>query len=123
MGIYIKHRLYREHTTQSKQGIIKYFLFTRDLNNLGRDLLKTIIIDNIPENFINNFLNGLDVRTWVDDFNDTFLYDLLKILRDLYLLKVQDVRYIIKEIKTLTTNRIKRNMTNYYSSIDITKFL
>jgi CTD small phosphatase-like protein 2 len=39
------HRLYRQHTTPHEDFAIK------DLYNLGRDLSKTIIIDNLAENF------------------------------------------------------------------------
>ena len=42
---YIQHRLYRQHT-QYDDGV-----YVKDLNILGRDLKRTIIIDNIRENF------------------------------------------------------------------------
>lgn len=42
---YITHRLYRDHT-KCKGGV-----YVKDLSKLGRDLKKTIIIDNIEENF------------------------------------------------------------------------
>ncbi len=41
----IKHRLYRQHGLPFKG----YYL--KDLSRLGRDLDKTIIVDNIAENF------------------------------------------------------------------------
>lgn len=43
----ITHRLYRQHTHRQKD--IPYAI--KDLNKLGRPLEKTIIIDNIKENF------------------------------------------------------------------------
>jgi len=44
---YIKHRLYRHHTTfKTANGT-----FIKDLSKLGRDLTKSIIVDNSPENF------------------------------------------------------------------------
>lgn len=42
---YISHRLYRHHT-QYDDGV-----YVKDLNILGRDLKKVIIIDNIKDNF------------------------------------------------------------------------
>ena len=42
---YISHRLYRDHT-KCRSGV-----YIKDLSKLGRDLTKTIIIDNIEENF------------------------------------------------------------------------
>lgn len=41
----IAHRLYRQHCLQKNNVSIK------DLSKLGRDIRKTIIIDNLPENF------------------------------------------------------------------------
>ena len=41
----ITHRLYRQHTTPHYDYAIK------DLKNLGRNLTRTIIIDNMAENF------------------------------------------------------------------------
>ena len=41
----ISHKLYREHTTAGRLGIVK------DISRLGRDLSKTIIIDNNPRSF------------------------------------------------------------------------
>lgn len=43
---FIDHRLYRDHTIQCMD------VFIKDLSNLGRDLDKTIIVDNITENFL-----------------------------------------------------------------------
>jgi CTD small phosphatase-like protein 2 len=41
----ISHRLYRQHTQRKMDYAIK------DLSLLGRDIKKTIIVDNIAENF------------------------------------------------------------------------
>lgn len=43
----IKHRLYRQHTTfKEKEGV-----YLKDLSRLGRDLRRTMILDNVKENF------------------------------------------------------------------------
>ena len=42
----ISHRLYRQHTLPFNNFFIK------DLSRLGRNICKTIIVDNIPDNFI-----------------------------------------------------------------------
>ncbi len=48
-GSLIHHRLYRQHTINfSKEGP----LIIKDLSKLGRPLDKTIIVDNLAENFI-----------------------------------------------------------------------
>jgi len=41
----ISHRLYRQHT-KPQDGV-----YYKDLRPLGRDLSKTIIVDNLKENF------------------------------------------------------------------------
>lgn len=46
VGNNIKYRLYRQHTSQNGPFLVK------DLSLLGRDLNRTIIIDNISDNFI-----------------------------------------------------------------------
>ena len=42
----IMHRLYRQHTRVTDDGI-----YMKDLSRLGRDLSKTLIVDNIADNF------------------------------------------------------------------------
>jgi CTD small phosphatase-like protein 2 len=48
---------------------------------LGRDLARTIIIDNIAHNFKSQPDNGIHIKTWTDDIRDTYLNDLLCILK------------------------------------------
>jgi len=42
---YIAHRLYRQHTSPKDDYAIK------DLRNLGRDIRRTLLVDNLAENF------------------------------------------------------------------------
>ena len=91
----------------------------RDLVNLGRNLAKTIIIDNIPENFILQPNNGLSIKTWTHDIHDTQLIDLNKILKDIYFTKVADVRPIIKTINDEVIKNYRRNVNNPYSNLEI----
>lgn len=72
----ISHRLYRHHTRQRSDFAIK------DLSCLGRDLRKTVIVDNIPENF--HYLqpfNGILIKSWYDDLEDQELDKLLPFLK------------------------------------------
>jgi TFIIF-interacting CTD phosphatases, including NLI-interacting factor len=39
----------------------------KDLGNLGRDLSKTIIVDNLAENFALQPDNGIFIKTWLND--------------------------------------------------------
>lgn len=42
----ISHRLYRQHALPSSSGF-----YVKDLSRIGRDISRTIIVDNIAENF------------------------------------------------------------------------
>ena len=111
----IKYRLYRQHTTILGCNVFK------DLAKLGRDLNKIIIIDNLKDNFKLNPNNGLFIKTWTSDVNDNQFYDLEKILKDIVLLDVKDVRPVIEKIND--DIKISRNIINHYENIDIKKIL
>ena len=111
----IKYRLYRQHTTIC--GLSAY----KDLSKLGRDLSKIIIIDNLKENFKMQPNNGLFIKTWTNDVNDKQLKDLLKILKDIAINNVDDVRPIIQKINEEI--KFRGNLINPYSKINIQKIL
>ncbi len=73
----ISHRLYRCSTTQ-QNGI-----YLKDLSKLGRDLSKTLIVDNNPENFLLQPENGIYIKSWYSDTDDVALKDLAKYLLQL----------------------------------------
>ena len=105
----IKYRLYRTHLSlRNINNDVK------DLSLLGRDLNKTIIIDNYPDNYKLQQDNGLPINSWTGDINDTSLKDLLNIMKYFVEKNVKDVREIIRKIKVqLNSNNI------YYSKIDL----
>ena len=70
----IKYRLYRQHCSQNGPFLVK------DLSLLGRQLDKTIIIDNISDNFIIQPDNGIFCSTWHDDTSDDFLASVTPLL-------------------------------------------
>ena len=111
----IKYRLYRQHTTIT--GFSPY----KDLNNLGRDLSKIIIVDNLKENFKMQPNNGIYIKTWTNDVNDTQLKDLLKILKDIVIYSVEDVKPIIQKMNE--DIKASGNMINPYANINIPKIL
>lgn len=73
----ITHRLYREDCTNVCGNFIK------DLNTLGRDLAKTIFIDNSPQAFAYHIENSIPIVSWYSDTNDTELEKLTRILKDI----------------------------------------
>jgi CTD small phosphatase-like protein 2 len=87
----ISHRLYRQHTKRKTEYALK------DLSLLGRDLKKTIIVDNIAENFkyLQPF-NGIHIKSWYDDMEDTELDLLLPFLKRIAERGVPDVREPIR---------------------------
>ena len=63
----ISYRLFRQQTLTFREFYLK------DLSILGRDLNKTIIVDNISENFLLQPENGISIKSWYDDEDDTAL--------------------------------------------------
>ena len=74
-GKNVSYRLYRHHTYFYNNANIK------DLALIGRDLERTLIVDNIQENFHFQKHNGISVRSWFNDPNDTVLLRLIPLLR------------------------------------------
>ena len=74
-GTKFDYRLYRMHT------IIIDNDFVKDLSKLGRDLSKTIIVDNMEQNYKLQKSNGISIRPfWGKDTEDTSLLDLIDVL-------------------------------------------
>ena len=62
------------------------------MSRLGRDLSKTIIVDNLAENFAQQPDNGIYIKTWLNDVNDTALSELSPLLKEIVNKDVPDVR-------------------------------
>lgn len=70
------------------------------MRNLGRDLRRTIIVDNLAENFSQTPENGVWVESWYDDLECWVLPTLQKFLVELVTKQVDDVRqYLSPECK------------------------
>lgn len=107
----IQHRLYRQHTLQIGNVYIK------DLSKLGRDLKKTIIVDNMPSNFQLQQENGLFIKSWVGDQNDKTLIDMAELLNsNMYsgigTSEEDDIRVAIKQAKLIKKKPESENLLN-----------
>ena len=68
---------------------------------LGRDIKKTIIIDNLKENFWSTCPNnGIEIESWYgEDLDDTELMKLIPVLRAIAENEEKDVRKVIKHYR------------------------
>lgn len=75
----VTHRLYRQHTVpvyhnhNNKTNSWTSTQYVKDLERIGRDIKRMIIIDNLKENYCWQKHNGIHIRSWYDDPNDTEL--------------------------------------------------
>jgi CTD small phosphatase-like protein 2 len=85
---YIKHRMFRDSCLSVEGNFLK------DLNVLGRDLKKSVLVDNSPHAFGYQVDNGIPIESWFDDRNDTELLKLERFLTTLH--GVEDVRTVVR---------------------------
>ncbi len=78
--------LYRKYTVQKDGAYLK------DLSKLGRDLKRTLIVDNNAENFTLQKENGLEISGFYGDQNDEELSLLGNDLLELYNMNLDDIR-------------------------------
>jgi hypothetical protein len=70
----------------------------KDMTRLGRDLRDVIIVDNNPRCYALHVSNGINIKSWVNDFEDRELESILPILK--FIIKqYNDVRDGIKLMK------------------------
>ena len=69
--------------------------FLKDLTVLGRDLAKSVLVDNSPHAFGYQVDNGIPIESWFDDPDDTELLKLERFLRTLH--PVDDVRDVVRQ--------------------------
>lgn len=92
------YRLYRQHTSFHGISIIK------DLSWLGRDLTKTLIIDNIADNFKLQHCNGLHIKTWCGDIRDEEFLALQNLLNHLFKSKKTTLIPYLRNLKEAYKN-------------------
>ena len=114
---FIKYRLCRSHVSLRNIDIN-----VKDLSLLGRDLKKTIIIDNCADNYKLQENNGLPISSWIGDINDTQLKDLVPLLKKIVVNKIDDVRIIVKKIKKQIKYRNQDFENIQYSAINLDNY-
>lgn len=102
----IDHRLYRQHTIPAGN----YFL--KDLNTLGRDLSKVIIVDNVAENFQLQPSNGILIKSWYDDAGDNALQELMPLLKEIATSEVEDVRTALSMYRQQMLEQLSKGIEN-----------
>ncbi|KAF7693017.1 hypothetical protein HF521_008333 [Silurus meridionalis] len=70
-------RLFRESC------VFHHGCYVKDLSRLGRQLNKTLILDNSPASYIFHPENAVPVLSWFDDVDDTELLNLLPVFEEL----------------------------------------
>ena len=100
---YFCERYYREHTTRGNDGGV-----IKDLEVLKLDLEKTIIVDNIAENFDKQKENGIFIKSFYNDLNDSILGNLIPILQMIEETQPTDVRQFLRTYKESLIESINR---------------
>lgn len=77
---------------------------------MGRDIEKMLIIDNVAENYKLQKENGINIKNFEGDEDDTELIDMIPDLKNLVIEKVEDVRNKLPEIIERMNNRNKSKM-------------
>lgn len=77
---------------------VKFINNLQDLSKLGRDLTRTLIIDNVADNFKLQQDHGLNIKNFEGDENDVELLELAEDLKNIVRMEV-DVRDALPKIR------------------------
>jgi len=95
----IDHFLFRQHAVRMKHGLVK------DLSRIGRNLNKVIILDDTSSNFRYQRDNGIRVKAWRGEPNDTELESLKEMLLNLVRSNTEDVKTNLSTYKEEISRR------------------
>lgn len=104
---FVSRRYYRDDIATEQDG-----QRVKDLTLVSKNLAKTIIIDNMPENFVKQSKNGIFIKSWYDDPHDTALLELMPLLKEIVVSNVADVRMYLEDQRRRLIENIKRGCLN-----------
>lgn len=90
----------------------------KDLEKIGREISKTIIVDNCPENFSLQSENGICILSWYDDPQDRALQDLTFPLLEISKKNVDDVRVALLQFKQQMISQLEAGVEEPILSLD-----
>ena len=99
---YFNKRLFRDYCTLIGSSYVK------DLSKLGRDLSKTIIIDNDLGCFYLQQENGILIKSFNGENDDKILFNLIKILKEIIKCPYHDIRSEIDKYR----NELIKSVSN-----------
>eukprot|EP00301_Raphidiophrys_heterophryoidea_P004631 c11999_g1_i4.p1 GENE.c11999_g1_i4~~c11999_g1_i4.p1 ORF type:complete len:278 (-),score=93.81 c11999_g1_i4:213-1046(-) len=107
----VRYRLFRESCVQYCGNFIK------DLSLLGRDLTKTIIIDNAPTSYLFHPNNALACVSWFDDVTDRELFEFIPVL--ISIAKFDDVTPLLIQIKEQREASLQKELSQVDDETDM----
>ena len=101
---YFDFKFYKEHSVLYENNLVK------DLSLIGRDISKTIIVDDEEVCFKLNKENGIKIAPFNgENNNDNKLFELKKLLKEIYVANYDDLRIALKNYKLDIINKITLN--------------
>ncbi|XP_049575193.1 CTD small phosphatase-like protein 3 [Syngnathus scovelli] len=86
-----RHRLYQDECS----CVLGHYV--KDLGVLGRDLHKTVVLDNAPHTYPNHLMNTLPIKSWSGESDDRELQKLIPYMEKLS--AAEDFREVLKKRK------------------------
>jgi CTD small phosphatase-like protein 2 len=114
----IQHRLYRHHISVNRDNT-----WIKDLSLLGRDLSKVIMIDDLQKNFQKQPDNGIQIKAFTGDGEDTALLELCPVLKgtrasaEIYDYQVEDVRVALRFFREKMIENRENGVKNPHMNI------